>query len=424
MKRKRNKGVISMLLAMAILATPTGVSAESLELPVEFMESTQQNQNKTITLPANAVVLDVQADNGIVQYSKKGNEISLTISEGQPYRNEYNSQKNSRYEQINQTKASNSFESSVFYNSGGYSGTLSKNGSSYLSSGSYTPASSMFVTNQTSSSYNSGGYSGYLSSYVYSGSYTPFHEDYISGYREGSYTWGEVCLGGDGSYSWKSEASVKPVSWISYNSNGYSGTLSLYTWSGVHEQNGNTCGSKPYKLKKYKNHYAYRGYVVRPEQDTRTYRYQGTVSKPASDTRNYTQSYSGVVFSGGYDTTYRYSVSITYEIDTLGIPRIVFSYDEAFTNGNVVIHVKAFSPNEKRIVTVTSPNGSLHSSSELDYLVTENGLYTFSARDDDGAVGYGSVIIQNIDRKKPGVDMETPLDWVKEDPLLTITATE
>lgn len=67
------------------------------------------------------------------------------------------------------TSSSNSFPSSIYYNSGGYSGTLYRSGSSFVTSGSPGDSKSVsdYRTSSTASSfpssisYNSGGYTGH-----------------------------------------------------------------------------------------------------------------------------------------------------------------------------------------------------------------------------------------------------------------------
>lgn len=130
--------------------------------------------------------------------------------------------------QVNEyrTSSSDSFASSISYNSGGYTGTLNKDGSSYVSSGSYEPTSSKQVTDYSTSSsnnfsssmsYNSGGYIGTLSksgpSYVSSGTYLSADSKSYREDREGKYIYGSNDYG-------------YPAT-ISYNKDYYSGTLKL-----------------------------------------------------------------------------------------------------------------------------------------------------------------------------------------------------
>ncbi|WP_164931686.1 RHS repeat protein, partial [Longirhabdus pacifica] len=148
------------------------------------------------------------------------------------------------------TRSSNSFSSSISYNSGEYSGTLTKSGSSYVTSGSYTPASSKTATSSCTNTqpgkYNSSGI------WVRTGSDT------------------------------NSCPSSK-----SYNSGGYSGTLSRTstTTNKTCPTNGNP------------------GWIC---TQSFTANYSGTVTKPASDTRVWKQNYSGTVSTPGSYSSTRY----------------------------------------------------------------------------------------------------------------------
>ena len=152
------------------------------------------------------------------------------------------------------SNTTNSFPATVSYNSNGYTGTLSKNGNSTSNTvqtgGSYIEADSKYISGY------SGGTSTTFASYIYTISGWVIYSEFL----------------GDKSNS------------ISYDSGGYSGTLSKNFWL------TGTSGSQPsnpvigstYTLYRYWG-YDYSGIVTRPASDTRTY------------TTTYTQSYSGTV---------------------------------------------------------------------------------------------------------------------------------
>lgn len=143
-----------------------------------YFSSGPQSQSKVITIPNLVSISNMSVSTGNVAYSTNGNSVTINVSNGTSTSQSSGTTSASTY----QTSSSNSFPSSVSY--GG--GTLSKSGSSYVISGSYTEGDSRIeITTRTAStisglpssiSYNSGGYSGtlYWSNYPSgsSGNYT------------------------------------------------------------------------------------------------------------------------------------------------------------------------------------------------------------------------------------------------------------
>lgn len=239
----------------------------------QFAQSTSQNQTQTINIPNLTKVNNITVDNGKVQWTVDGENIKLNLTGG-----------TGKQVQTGGTyiPADTKFvtdQTSASYNKDGYSGTLT----GYVISGSYTPSDTKWVTNQTSPNYNSGGYSGTLSSYVYSGSYTP-----------GS------CKTASSSTTIDPRKGESLPGSMYYNDGTYSGTLS-YTGSGSNGvyvtgyYSGTVCSSGTDTRV-----WRYEGYVTKPAVDTRVWRYEGNVTKPAQDTRTYT-------------TMYSYSVTVDYE---------------------------------------------------------------------------------------------------------------
>ncbi|NDI33804.1 RHS repeat-associated core domain-containing protein [Chengkuizengella sediminis] len=167
------------------------------------------------------------------------------------------------------TKSTNSFPSTMSYSSGGYRGTLTKSGSSYVSSGSFTPADSRTETDSC--------------------------EHTIVGHYDSTGNW-KADAGGD--------SGDCPPS-IPYNIGGYTGTLSrTSTTTNKPCLSPNTPGYKC--TKSWTANYS--GTVTRPESDTRKWKqeYSGTVS--TSTTTSSTMAY------GDWDTSGRYPWRYVYEL--------------------------------------------------------------------------------------------------------------
>lgn len=235
------------------------------------------NHSHTIEINDLVSIEDVTVNNGEVTYSVNGNKVTINAKNGKIIK-QANPTKYQKDISEYRTSSSNNFDSSLDYNKDEYSGKLSKDGSSYVDSGSYEPSASKQATDyRTSSSdsfsssvsYNSGGYTGTLtkdgSSYVSSGSYEPSSSKQVSDYStntssnifsstipysSGGYvgtlsksgssyvTGGEHLLADSKSYS-ETAGSVYVISGghpnypktKQYNSNLYSGTLELKTES-------------------------------------------------------------------------------------------------------------------------------------------------------------------------------------------------
>ncbi|WCK57674.1 hypothetical protein PP175_26935 (plasmid) [Aneurinibacillus sp. Ricciae_BoGa-3] len=264
---------------------------------ISFPSNSQQNRSQTLTIPNLKEVKSVTVDNGNVSYSVNGNQLTLNVSNGSGstvqtggsyspadtkyvtgqtsayywdyqgysgylssylYSGSYTSY-DSKYMTDTSISSSNNFSSTKYYNSGGYSGTLSANGnpSSTLISGSYTPLDIKYIMDTSYSSaksfantkvYNSGGYSGTLSAngsptaILLSGSYTPADTKWVSGqtstfYNAYGYT------GNLSQYIESGSASNADTKYVTgqasaYYSDwqGYSGTLSSYVESGSYSQ--------------------------------------------------------------------------------------------------------------------------------------------------------------------------------------------
>lgn len=313
------------------------------DIEYEFSESSSSDRTNTFTIDNLIDVESISVDNGDVDYKIEGDKLIVTVKNGN-VRNVYNDKKYSRREIDADTSRSNSFSNSLPYNYDGYTGTLYKNGSSYVISGSYTPSATKQATDyrtsssdsfSSSMSYNSGGYTGTLSrngsSYVYTGSYTPTSSKEARKYipltgrahltwSNGSWTYYieydttktynysdaegyrgtlKYCVLGDQKNPWGIWSYYNPErylkDWMESNKGSYEGEKR--TLSGGHDGEFN-------------------GTVTRPASDTRMWRqdYSGTVSRPSSDTRNWKQDYSGTVYKGGNDTFYKYKIKIKCKV--------------------------------------------------------------------------------------------------------------
>lgn len=395
------KKVTILLLAgsMASGILPgTALAAEPLQQTVTFGESTSRNQSKLISLPKGAIVTGVTADTGTASVVESGTQYLVSVTGGNSTGSSYNPYKYSQYVYDSRTSYSNSFASSIAYNSGGYTGTLYQNGNSYVSSGSYTPASSMYVSGQTSSYYNSGGYSGSLSSYLYSGSYTPSDSKYISSYLGLSDS--GICDTRMGADWQRCEPKLSHPSSVYYSSGGYSGNLSYFNYD--YWQSSNYSSGNGHLRFDWTRKWYYRGTITKPAVDTRIYRYEGYVYRPESDTRRYTQSYAGSVYSGGYDPTYSYTVTVSYIVDVSAPTGNISFTPSDWTREDVLIRVSDIVDiGEAGYESIRLPNGVVSTETAVEYLVEENGDYIFEVRDKGGNVGQLIAEVRHIDRSLP-----------------------
>jgi len=235
-----------------------------------FSESTSSTQTVTMTLPGLNSIKSITVDTGVVSYKVNGSTVTLTLSGGSYSRRAQTggSYVSSHTKEVStsQTSSTNSFPSSVSYNSDGYSGTLGKDGSA------------------TQKLVNS----------------IPGRTKTVSTERNASSPERNSC---EEAYSYV--VSALPDS-ISYNQGGYSGTLRLSSRS---------IGNCKRRVNIYWIDSAI-GY------------YSGTVSEPSTNVYNYTQNYRGSVTKPGYDTrtyTYYYQYAVTVEYSDNSNPSIVVS---------------------------------------------------------------------------------------------------
>jgi len=292
---------------------------------VKFSSSMSRTRSQTITIPNLQSIDNISVDTGNVSHTVNGDQVTITVSNGTATSSLYNPTKYSKSASGYKTSSSNSFSSIYSYSDESeYSGTLSKNGSSYVISGEYTPGDTMIVSDSRTSSsnsfnasisYNSGGYSGTLSksgsAYVISGSDADSKSIKASGILYYTYysKW-------DGD-SWHGDGWTRTYSPKSYSDGVYSGSYTSWTFGSLLTHTDEPLPSNPYigqRAVRARETASCTLTGTASKPDTRVWQqnYSGTVTKPASDTRVWRQNYSGTVYKGGTDYYYCYNVTLEY----------------------------------------------------------------------------------------------------------------
>ncbi|WP_217992988.1 hypothetical protein [Brevibacillus laterosporus] len=233
------------------------------KLEKQFDELSYSSQTHTLTIPGLKSIKSVTVNTGTVSYKVSGNTVTFSFGGGSYTRwiqtgGSYTPSQ-SKEVTTSQTSSSNSFPGSISYNSGGFSGTLSRDGSPTQRLVSGSTGDSKSVSKSRSAS------SGKMNS-------CPEAE--------------------------RSAERSLPSS-ISYNEGGYSGTL--YQTGSVSFGTCTRSGRNPDEY----------------WSNTATATYSGTVTRPSTAVYSYTQNYRGTVTKSGYDTRsytyyYRYAVTIEY----------------------------------------------------------------------------------------------------------------
>lgn len=235
----------------------------SKQMVVNFPESTQQNRSQTVTIPNLKSVLNVAVNTGSVTYTANGDQVTINVSGGSPVRYTTSNYTPSKTVSDSRTSSTNSFPSTISYNDGIYSGTLSKSGSATSTVVSGSPPASKTATGTRTSQGDSS----------------------------------EGCP-----MAQSSATAGLPTSIPYSDSAGYTGTLSRTSSSvGSCSRSGTNSDNWQWFA-------------------TATGNYSGTVSKPDTRQYNYTQAYSGTVYGPAqtsYTYYYAYTATVTYE-DNLG----------------------------------------------------------------------------------------------------------
>lgn len=113
------------------------------------------------------------------------------------------------------------------------------------------------------------------------------------------------------------------------------------------------------------------------------------------------------------------TVSITNVDNTP--PELNLTYNSNFTNSSIVVNVTA-TDGESGVKQIVLPNGNIINGTSTSYIINDNGIYYFSAIDNNGNVTLKSVTINNIDKKIPTVTINNNTNWTNQNVLITITA--
>ncbi|MGX5608827.1 Ig-like domain repeat protein [Bacillus cereus] len=356
MKRK-NKIIAVTIASLAIFTSffdgNIAQASTSESQVVKFSESTSRYRSQTINIPKLYKVTSITTDNGSASYTESGTNVTITVNNGVPYGQEAYTDyyKYSKFVYDSRTQYNTSFSSYInYYDGSGYSGTLSTDGSYYVSGGSYQGPSSRTETDSLN----------------------------VSGH----------CPTAEGC------SNARPPKSIYYNSGGYSGTL--YEDDYKYDSWGDGGNTNGYYWTRYVH---YSGTVYNPGYDTRQYTqdYSGTVYK------------SGI----SYQDTYAYNVTINYETDTTPPTGTITASPTTLTNGNVILTAIG-TDSEIGMKQIKRPDGTYVSGSTANYTATTNGTYTFDFEDNRGNISTESYTVSNIDKLAPsGTFTPNSTSWTK-----------
>ncbi|MED0951007.1 hypothetical protein P4T70_23285 [Bacillus mobilis] len=85
-----------------------------------------------------------------------------------------------------------------------------------------------------------------------------------------------------------------------------------------------------------------------------------------------------------------------------------------WTNKEVTLQVVA-TDKDSRVIKICLPNGDWINNDKATFIVKENGIYYFKAVDEGGNETVQSIIVSNIDKENPSVDIEAPSTWQNKD---------
>ncbi|SKC86811.1 immunoglobulin-like domain-containing protein, partial [Maledivibacter halophilus] len=255
-----------IVVGQVYFVTYSYAEPQTKTMTVNFSESSARSRSKTVTIPNLQNVVGVKVDTGNVNFSVSGENITVNTSGGSYSSRSYSSRKYSKTVSDSRTSSSSSFPSTISYDSGGYSGTLSKSGSANSRVVSGSPADSKTVTDSIS-----------VTSKTY---------DEWSASRS---RWVFVEY-------WRSN---DPKT-ITYKDGTYSGTLQRSVTT-----------NQQYKTYTYPSD-PYDGQIFIRKTGSWTRHYSGKVTKPDTRVYEYTQNYNGRVYKGGYNYYYKYTVTIEY----------------------------------------------------------------------------------------------------------------
>ena len=94
-----------------------------------------------------------------------------------------------------------------------------------------------------------------------------------------------------------------------------------------------------------------------------------------------------------------------------------------WTNKAITLHVVA-TDKDSRVTKIGLPNGQWINSTKTEFVVNENGIYFFKVIDEGGNETVQSIIVSNIDKKNPSVQINAPEKWVNTDIKIEITGND
>lgn len=464
---KKCKNIISLISLVALLFVGNPINIRAIDnididtyginttiksIKYDFNNNSSKVNEFSMKIPKGVSIRNVSLGVGnVVEYSYDKNTQMLTVKVDNGKENKtYNDYQSSKYVSDWDLSSTNSFSSYYYYSdSSGYSGSIYKDGTSYVYSGSYTAAQEKTVTDYELSTgpnfsysssiyYSSGGYTGYLyksgSPTYYSGSTS---SKTVSGQNATTRSYdvkkNDSNDSGNGSIIESNVLSMamRNNGWsysdkYSYSdSSGYSGSLS----ANYSTRMTGAVSVSEYPLLptgKWRGSVEVtRSFSGTVTADTRTMKqsYSGTVTKPAVDTRTWRQDYYGKVYKGGYDYSYDYAILIEYESDVLDVN--ITPSQTTWTNEDIVLTVNSGSNFFKSIKAITSSlSQTEYNQRPVTYRVTSNGTYSFKAFDTIGNEVSNSYTVSNIDKASPIVNysLSPTTSWTRDEITVNINA--
>ena len=408
MKRKVLNTVIASAAILGGSFSGTIANAATGSQVVNFAESTGQAKSKTITIPKLYKVNSVTTDNGDVTYTVKGNNITIEVDNGDYSNREAYTDPKMYQKDVTKTVSQttdtggNSFASTASYSDGsGYSGTLSKSGSSTRTSlvkyPNYATDKLIAVDDQyqtpdwnptTEGAWTRTGVVGDMT-----------HVRSVWYYEVNRYSQGYYVKS-------TSRAATAAANWINAGGTIDAPKGDTYDWWDFYNNhNGDSyfawdytgpgnLGAKSDLVDTFITTWSWAKWVSTYEQN-----YAGTVYKSGTKYRNY---------------TYEYNVTVNYETDVTAPTGNVTADVTTPTTGNVVLTATA-TDSQSGVKRIKLPNGTYVSSSTATYTATKNGSYKFDFEDKFGNISSKTYDVTNIDREDPtGTFTPNILPWTNQ----------
>lgn len=253
-KRSINfRRILCIVLALILIPIIPVRAASTKTMTINFEEQLNgKNRSKTITIPSLKSIINVTTNNGSVHYSVDNENITINVSDGVPNKI-YNPYKESKIVTDYLTSNINNFPDTKSYSdSAGFSGNIGKSGSPQV----HSHRNETYLTLVTQ----------YLDrTYQYDAKKNQY---YIP-----EYGWVPATIGEYYKEKWYNESEGL---WDKY-------TIEVHSVGWEDDDMGSSAGYKV-TVKRYLVTYTY----------------------------TYTQNYEGVVYKGGYDDYYSYTVTIEY----------------------------------------------------------------------------------------------------------------